>query len=842
MVKYLYKGVVLLVVFIGALFFFVSRLESNIYEEGTEVEQGEESLPYLTLSSQGVTLNRLYGYNGPIEDDVVRESITPLDGSREIRVKVTDGEVRLVKLQYKIVDKDSCEVLAESEMNSLDQKAKDIAITLDYGFRTSTEYILSLTATTNSGRKVHYFTRLKYYVENSYLKEKLNFAMKFHEDTFQKTKAEELERYLEPDGTAVNDTLADVTIKSDSDLVTWGKLSPKKISDIVPTIKEYNMETACFHLNYFVEGTTSSGKETYQVNEFYRVRYASGNSYLLNFERKLEAVFDVSLTSVQKAQIKIGITNDTDMDIMVCDGTKKLFFARGGDLYAYDMSREKNTITKLYSAFSEKAPYEYRQGAGQGIRLLRTNEEGDLYFVVYGYFPRGQYEGKVAIVLYQYREEEQSVNELVYLPMDTTYQQLKQDFSDYGYVSERGAYYFSVADVVYSYNMQSRRLTRIAENVNRDSFRVMEKSHCFVWSDSAETGYGDNLTLFDLETEEKTVLSSLSEDEYIRLLGIINDNVIYGYVKKDDVTTTADGLPLVPCYKIIIANSKGEVLKVYEESNKYVSQVEVQGNVMTLKRVKKLKKKRFQEIRDDSILNQMEEKGSAYALRSRVTSGALTEWYIGFPSSFTLERVPEYKKGPEMIVSGGCSIHLDEPEVPKYYVYALGEITAAFEDPVQAIAQADAQMGVVVSGSRKVVWERSGSFLMNSIAGLEMEKASGGVSNLAACAYMVLKANHYSVKAQILSKKKSVYEMLGQYMEEPVNLTGATLEQVLYFVSSNKYVVAMTGNSTAVVISGYDTKNITVFNPANGEISTVGREQFEREMQAAGNRFVSYLN
>ena len=115
--------------------------------------------------------------------------------------------------------------------------------------------------------------------------------MQFHKDTFTKSKAEELSRYLEPDGTASNDSLAEVNIKSDSDLVTWGKISPKKLSEPVPVIKEYNMETACFQLNYYVEGATATGKETYRVNEFYRVRYASGSSYLLNYERTMETVF-----------------------------------------------------------------------------------------------------------------------------------------------------------------------------------------------------------------------------------------------------------------------------------------------------------------------------------------------------------------------------------------------------------------------------------------------------------------------------------------------------------------------------------------------------------------------
>lgn len=843
MIKYLYKAVVLLVVFAGALFYFGRQLESDMYEEGVQISRGEERIPFLTLASQNVEMNRLYGYNGPLDHKIVRESLTPISTDKKLQITIHDKEVRLIKLQYDIMDKDTDEVYFSGAMNAIGKDTKKLELDLDYGFQTSMEYVLSLTATTDSGRKVHYYTRLKYYTQDSFLKEKLAFAMQFHKDTFSKSKAEQLETYLEPDGTASNDSLATVNIKSSSDLVTWGRLSPKKLSEPVPTVKEYNMETACFHLNYFVEGTTASGKEVYHVNEFYRVRFASGHSYLLNFERTLETEYDPKLTSVQKNQLKIGITNEVDMETLVCEKTKRLFFARSGNLYCYDMDKEKNVVTKLYSSYSEQASYEYRQGGGQSIRLLKTDEEGNLYFAVYGYFPRGQYEGKVAIVLYKYVQQENMINELVYLPMDTTYQQLKQDFNDYGYVSSRNVYYFIVANVVYSYNMESRRLTKIAENITDIGFKIIKKSNCFVWSDSQETGYGENLTVFNLENEEKVQIPKSRDGEYIRLFDVINENVVYGYVKKSDITSTTAREPLIPCYKLVIADAAGkEVRKAYSSKKQYVTNVKVEGNVMTLSRVKRSGNKKFQRIADDSILNQTEEKTSVYDLKSRVTSGTLTEWYIGFPSTFIIDEVPAYEVATDELVTSGRSVHLDEVKVPKYYVYALGKITGSYEDPAEAIRKADEQMGVVVSASHMVVWERSGSFLMNSVAGLEMQEATSKISNLAACAYMVLKANHFSVDAQKMSaKNRSLYEMLGQYMNEPVNLTGLTLEQVLYFVSSGKYVIGMTGKSTAVVICGYDTKTVSTYNPANGKKETIGRAEMEKTFHDAGDKYVSYL-
>ena len=304
-------------------------------------------------------MNRLYGYSGVLDANIVRESITPLGRDKSINVLLGGADTKIVKMEYEVVDKDTLEVYEKKEINAISKEKGKVDITFDYGFKTSTEYVLSITATTESGRKIHYFTRLKYYMDNSYLQEKLNFAMQFHKDTFTKSKAEELSRYLEPDGTASNDSLAEAT-----------------------------------------------GKETYRVNEFYRVRYASGSSYLLNYERTMETVFDAALTSVQKNQLKIGITNDITMDLMNNETTKQLFFAREGNLYCYDMDKKKNSITKLYSSYSEKASYEYRENAVPQMRLLKTDSDGNLYFAVAGYVPRGQYEGKVAIVLYKYVAQE----------------------------------------------------------------------------------------------------------------------------------------------------------------------------------------------------------------------------------------------------------------------------------------------------------------------------------------------------------------------------------------------------------------------------------------------------
>ena len=69
MVKYIYKVVVLMVLFCGALFFFGSRLQNDSYETGKVIEAGNETFPYLTIKSQGVEMTGCMvtvGYSMPI--------------------------------------------------------------------------------------------------------------------------------------------------------------------------------------------------------------------------------------------------------------------------------------------------------------------------------------------------------------------------------------------------------------------------------------------------------------------------------------------------------------------------------------------------------------------------------------------------------------------------------------------------------------------------------------------------------------------------------------------------------------------------------------------------------
>ena len=838
MVKYIYQAVALIFIFAGALFLFGRNMETDMDEQGSAVEMVEESYPYVQIQTQGHIINTLYGYSAPLESNIVRESVTPLDSGKQITLLISKAKSRLINLDYSIVDKESGEVYSTGSVNAIGEKQKRVDITFDYSFKTSTEYILDLKATSDQGKTIHYYTRLKFYLDESNLDKKLAFAEQFHKDTFAKSKAEQLGRYLEPDSTNRNTSLSYVDITSNSSLVTWAEMSPKIISDELVTVKEYNMETACIQYNYFVQAATASGDEIYHIKEFYRVRHASGQNYLLNFERSMEAVFDVNMASSKLSQLKLGITEDNNGKMLSNKKENKLYFAREGTLYEYDM--EENQVKKIFSAFSDKASYAYKAYNEQAIRLLKVDDKDNLYFCAYGYFPRGRYEGDVAIVLYEYTAEGELM-EMVYMPMNTTYQQLKEDFEEYGYVSSRGIYYFTVANTVYAYNMTAKRLEKIAENINENTFMTMEGVNCYTWSSSLDKGYGESITIYNLETDEKKMIYRPDKESYVKLLGVIEDNMVYGFVRKADIGKMSDGTKVIPCYELYIASTTGEVKRKYSVKGQYIQKVSCNGNVINMTFCKK-QKGIYVKSGEDTILNNSEKETEKFSYTSRVTTKSLTEWYIRFPTFFDMKEKPVWGDTLTTLTTSERYVRLEQPKITKYYVYAGGRIVASFESAAKAIREADSRMGVVVSSNHQVVWERSGAFLQNAIGGLDLTKAENGVSNLSACVHMLLKANHYDVAAKsLVGKDQMPYEVLARYLQRPMNLKGCTLEEVLYFVSGNKPVIAMTGDRTAVVIGGYTTTQLTLYNPASGKKETVSRSAYEKIFKDAGNHFISYM-
>ncbi len=836
--RYFYKLAALFFIFCASIFVFKDSIPEA--STGTSVSAGlqDATFPIVYLQLGDYTVNTLHGYSSKLDSGVIRESITPLDTSKTFTVKISENSSKIKKLDFELRDIANKKIIEKNALTAFDRQEnyKTAKIKLSEGIDTSTEYGMQITLTTNVSKKINFYTRIKYYESDFNLKEKLDFVADFHNATFDGGQSLDITNYLETN-TSDNSTYADVTINSNYNLITWGDLKPQIVSDVVPVIKELNVETAAIEQDYFVQIKTAAGKETFLTKEFYRIRYSGSRMYLLYFKRTMEAAFNPKYLSLKKNQFKIGVTGKKDLNITSSEDNNEFAFVRNGSLWYYNF--KDNKITEVFS-FEKKNNDYLRQSFDQhDIKILKFDNNGTLSFMVYGYMNCGDYEGRVGILLYDYSPSKNQLTERVYIPLSTTYEQLRHDLGDFCYVNNKNIFYFSLNDVVYAYNISSKRYTILSENAVRDNFVMLEKAKCFVWTESANKNYSDSITILNLDTSEKRVLSS-KKKESIVVLGAIDANVVYGYVKNRDIYEDTNGDIIKPVYKLVISDCNGNVLREYENSNTYISEATVDDNVIRLKRLKKVNGK-FKKTTPDSIMNQKSTVTPSISLTKRVTDKMLTEKYISLPSGLDIKEKPETDATKYVMVTENTTLHLDNVESSslKYYVYAYGGITTSLTNPAKAIRLADKQMGVVMDNKSHIVWERGGKFISKELSGIYYPNSTS--NSIKACTQMLLQSIQTTVDANDL-KDGSIISMLSKYLDQPVNLTGCTLDEVLYFVSSGRPVIGILNNSHAVLITGYTSSTVTYMNPETHRKYTVSLNSAEKNFKNSGYTFISYIS
>lgn len=833
---HLYRFIALLFIFGISLFFFKDDIPDATVETTTATSLQDATFPVIQLKLGKYTVNTIHGYSSKLNSGSIRESITPLDTTKTVTVNILENALKIKKLDFELYDILNNKVLETDSLTAFDTDGnyKTIKIKLSETLDTSIEYGLQITLTTNLSKKINFYTRIKYYESDFFLKEKLEFVQNFHKATFDGGKSFDIINYLEPN-TSDDSTFANVNINSSYQLITWGKLNPKILTNVVPTIKELNIETAAIEQKYYVQAKTSTGTETYFVKEFYRIRYSGNRIYLLNFRRTMEALFNPDFISIKKNELKIGISNIDDLEILSSDKNSKFAFVRNGSLWYYNMSEGK--LYKVFSYESKKNNLDMENFGQHDIKLLKLNDDGTISFLVYGYINSGDYEGRVGLILYDYVPEDNRIVERVYIPLSTTFEQLKQDLGDFCYVNNKNIFYFSLNDAVYAYNISSKRYDLLTQDAAKDNFVMLKEAKCFVWSNATDSKHANNITILNLDTDNSLTVSS-KKGQSIIVLGTIDSNIVYGYVRNKDIYESTGGEVVRPAYKIVISDCDGNVLREYKNKNIYITGATVDNNVIRLQRVKKVNGK-FKPTTNDDIMNQKTNKKPSINITTRVTEKALTEKYIS--TGFVLKNKPDVNYTEYVMVTDNTTLYLKNTESSseKYYIYAYGEITASTMNPSEAIQLADEQMGVVMDNRSHIVWERGGKYISKTLSNITYP--SNSPSSIKACTNMLLQAAQHTTSISEL-KDQSIMSMLSRYLEQPVNLTGCTLDEVLYFVSNEKPVIGMIDNSHAVLITAYTSSTVTWMDPVTMRDKTTPLANAENIFKNAGYVFVSYIS
>lgn len=168
--KHVYRAIIFILVFVGSAFAFNGTMKETQGAGTTKsVEQSSPTFPVMVVRTQGYDMNVLHGYNSNLKASLNRESMTPIGIDKKFQLVISENETNIRKLKYELRKVNDNALVETKEISVLEEtkEGKIATITLGTSIEQREEYALKVTAISKEGKKIHYFTHLKYYGDDS---------------------------------------------------------------------------------------------------------------------------------------------------------------------------------------------------------------------------------------------------------------------------------------------------------------------------------------------------------------------------------------------------------------------------------------------------------------------------------------------------------------------------------------------------------------------------------------------------------------------------------------------------------------------------------------------------
>lgn len=833
---------------LGCIFALALMILSRVMNQGNTdmtTEMGEATYPVLSMYVGEYRVGCLHGYAQNMESAYLRDNLQPVDEDRKIEVRIDTYGRQIDSIGFEVRSLDGERLVESTPVEKYEEEDGVITftITLKDLIENNTEYMLVFLVTPRESTLIRYYSRIVL-GDNFNIREKLDYIADFHERTFDKEAAGELTKYLESNAEGDNTTFSKVTIHSSFHQVTWGDLAVKKVTEPRIIIRELAEQTGSFHIEYLVDIRNGKQTDYYRVNEYYRIRYTPDRMYLLDFERTMEQIFDEQAQVYVNDKIMLGITGDK-VTLQESDGGNVFAFTVADKLYSYNVT--DNKLARLFSFYGNTEELEDERSAynRHDIRVLTVDETGNILFLVYGYMNRGRHEGCVGVALYGYNSVANTVEEMAYIPYDKSYELLKTDIEKLSYLNKTGIYYFMMDGSVYAVDIQSLEVRTVVTGLREGGYHVSESNKMLVWQEGNDLYAANKLVLMNLSTQKQTEIPA-GAGEYISVVGFMEEDIVYGLAKKSDVRVNSTGITTFPMYCLKIQSDDGDVLKTYQKDNTYVVGSEIEENQLTLFRVTYNEESgSYEPTTNDQIMNTEEVRDGINKLSYVVTETYETICQIAVKDEID-SRALKYLTPKEILFEGSRSVgELTSEAAEKYfYVYGKDGIEDIYVNPGKAVDLAYRMAGVVVDDDGDYVWKRETRSTRNQIMAITENEATENKGSLAVCLDTILKYEGISRNTQSqLNKGDTVFEILGNDLQNYtiLDLSGCSLDAVLYYVNKDIPVLATLEDGNAVLIVGFNEFNIVVMDPVNGTLEKRGMNDSTEWLKENGNQFISYI-
>lgn len=839
------KGIIKIVVLI--LVFCLTVVVMGERDRQTEMdltsEMASATLPVLYLERDNVRMNQLYGYSSEMDATAMRDTITPLKEDLTLPLVVKSYQNQIESISFEVRSMDMERLVEDGEINSFSQENGEIRVNLQFEniLEVGTEYMLEVTVNSD-GKPIYYYTRI-IREEDYYVDETLELVMNFHEQSFDAEQARNLALYLEPNSQGDNTTLQKVTINSSLAQVSWAAFEGERLEQPIPSIKELGSSYNTVTLRYILTAAGDNGSvEYYTVEEYYRVRYNSAidRMSLLNYERNMTQVFRGENQAVSKNKLLLGIRPE-NVEYMANEKGTITAFIQEGELWSYNS--DSHELFQIFSFRSAEGISDRENNGQHDIRIMRMDESGSMDFVVYGYMNRGSHEGRTGISVFHYDSVANTVEEVLFMPADCSYEILKVDWGEVFYISDKNMFYLLADGELYRIDLSTGKAQAIISDMKPGSYVASEDGRYIAWQDSEDIDNAEAIKIMDLEGEKIRTVEG-SGGEYLKPVGFVESDFVYGTARAGEVVADSAGNMKFPMYKVTIVDKNSQVVKEYQKDGYYISNAYVEQETIFLDREMRTEAG-FLPASQDTIKNQQLESSRLITVDTIVTEKKQTQVEMVFAEEETEEPKNLQVKAPkEVVVEKPRTVELETSKSREnYYVYSGGKILMSTPSVTDAVLGADSNAGVVIDSEQKYIWRRGRDASQPMIGSGTLDMAEISDNSVVRCLMYLLREEESSIDVEdLVAKGETPRQILTEALTERkvVDLSGCSVNQVLYYVNLGNPVLAMVGDQ-AVLIVGYDEHNTILYQPAENTVKKMGLQDSDTFFSSGGNIFLGYI-
>jgi hypothetical protein len=839
MKKTIIRIAVCVVVFLASALIIGSIMNQG--HNNMTMEMAPATLPMITMESGGVACNELHGNTVEMDVAYQKDCITLLGEGRQANFTVDTFGREITGISTEVRSIDGSRLIENSEVTGWKANGKSfsVSLTLKDLIDTNTQYSLTLILELEGEQKVYYYTTILWN-DDVHISEILEFATDFHGKLYDKEVAKELTKYLEPNSKLTdNGTFHKVNIHSSFQQITWGSLEPVQEDAASIRLTQISGNVASLLMDFVVSTGEGKNKIYYNVEEYYRVRYTSERMYLLDYERTMTQIPDTTRMYAND-KILLGIT-DENVDMMESADGNTVVFSDMGQLLSYNAAT--NGLTVIFSFYDKDNADRRTLYDNHGIKILDVDEGGNVKFAVYGYMNRGRHEGETGIQIISYDNSLNTIEEEVYIPYSKSYAVLKDEMEQLLYRNRQQHVYFFLENGVYDVDLENRSAEQLVSIRQDDSLQVSENHEIIVWQEGDDINHSNQLNVRNLNTGEQTVIRA-EDGEAIRPLGFMGEDIIYGVARESDIRTENSGQIFYPMYKVCISNSSGDNLKEYGQDGIYIVDCAIEGNQITLSRIQRSENGSYQEILDDQIMNNVEEEPG----QNKVVTADIDiyERYVQIQTKTTIDTKTIKVLNPkEVVFEGGRELTLDAvSEVSRYYVYNAYGVQGIYSAPGKAVKEAYDSAGVVANDRGITVWLKGNRVSRNQIMAIKEESVTDQKNSLAVCLDNILRHAGITRNTEYdLAQGKTAIQILEENMTgvQVLDLSGCSLDAVLYYVNQDIPVLAILEDGEAVLVTGFNEFNVVIMEPSTGKLYKKGMNDATTWFAENGNHFISYM-